>query len=124
MIMDEKDKDLEAGTSILRERAAEKKSAVSRDRSPAGSTSTELEYDKTNNNTKSHRKEQQDPGKARADGADEASETDDAGSDHGVPDIDHEEAEEAVLGRDLDRQLSRVGLPRSVSPRECRRGSS
>lgn len=60
--------------------------------------------------------------------ADETSDTDDThtGSDHGVPDIDHEEAEEAVLGRDLDRQLSRVGLPlpRSVSPRQHRRVSS
>lgn len=95
--MDEKDKDLEAGYTTPPDsgRVAEKKdtSSIKKSQHP--------------DNTQ----------------ADETSDTDDTGSDHahGVPDIDHEEAEEAVLGRDLDRQLSRVGLPlpSSVSSREC-----
>ena len=39
------------------------------------------------------------------------SEDDDA-SDHGEPDIDHDEIEETVPGHELDVQLSRVSSPR------------
>lgn len=77
-------------------------------RSPAASTSTDRPACKS-----------QDPEKARADASDS---DDDTAPDHGEPDLDHDEAGEAVYGRDLDRELSRVGFSGSVSRRERRGG--
>lgn len=120
--MAEKDKHLEAGTLATPEQAAGSKVVVSRDQSPTGSTTTEVDYDKITIPVRQQHRRQQDLEKARIDEDD----TDD--TDHGEPDLEHEEAEEAVPGRDLDRQLSRVCLPRastiphSASPCEHRQG--
>lgn len=81
-------------------------------RSPAASTSTDRQPCKS-----------QDPEKVRREeDASDSDDDDDTSPDHGEPDLDHDEAGEAVYGRDLDRELSRVGLPGSVSRRERRGG--
>lgn len=111
--MDEKDKDLEAGGSATPTQAVEEEGAAFRDRSATRSASREGDYDKiTIPNSQSQRKSQ-DVEETLRHGCD----TDDTASDHGEPDVEHEEAEEAVPGRDLDRQLSRVCKSGSVSPR-------
>lgn len=113
--MEEKDKHPEAGMLTTTEQAVGSKGVVSRDQSPTGSTSTEVDYDKITIPVRQQHCKPQDLEKARADGYD----TDD--TDHGEPDLEHEEAEEAVPGRELDRQLSRVCLPRaSTNPRSVR----
>lgn len=108
--MDGKDKDLE-GALTGSDQPAEPPRAVSRGRSPTGSTSTEVDYSGRTGQEPTPR----DPEKASKESHSYGYDTDEI--DHGEPDLDYEEAEEAVPGRELDRQLSRVGLPGSVSLR-------
>lgn len=102
--MDEKEKDLDAGNSGMPPRG----------QSPTGSTSTEVDYDKLpiparrKADNSRHKEEAKRPEVIGHEyGPDEI--------DHGEPDLDYEDAEDAVPGRELDRQLSRVGAPSSVS---------
>lgn len=109
--MDEKANDSEAGGAAAPAQAAEKEAVASRDQSPARSTSTEVDHDNLTIPSKQSRNKSQDVEKAPTDG----SVTDETASDHGEPDLEHDEAEETIPGRDLDRQLSRVRKPVSVS---------
>lgn len=125
--MGNEEKDLEAGvpSSETKETST---SAAARDPSPVGSITTEVDYDKLKIPAKRQATPNdnsvQDVEKAEAETqlGEDAYETeedlddDDDTDDHGEPDIEHLEAEEAVLGRDLDRQLSKVGGVRTISP--------
>lgn len=112
-IMDEKERDLEAGVaSPTSERAPPDQRTPSGARSCAGSTSTEVDYDKITapgrqNLTTEDKSGTSEPPETIHDDSDSEGED----MDHGEPDVDHKDAESAVLGRDLDRQLSRVGSP-------------
>ena len=87
-------------------------------RSPTGS-STDVEEKR-----RQDKDEQQDAGDAEDEekeerrkeevGNDDASTYSSDSADHGEPDMEHEEVEEAVPGHELDRELSRVGSPRSL----------
>lgn len=107
--MEEKEKDLDAGTSTQGQGRT-----PPREQSPTGSTSSEVDYDKLTVPGRqivrqSPQEEDRKEVKTFSDkyGPDEI--------DHGEPDLEYEDAEDAVPGRELDRQLSRVGLSSSVS---------
>lgn len=108
--MDEKGKALEAGTNT-----PEQDEMAPRGRSSTGSTSSEVDYDKItvpghHNKRILHQKDEL---KAKEEASINKYDTDEI--DHGEPDLEYEDAEDAVPGRDLDRQLSKVGAPLSVS---------
>lgn len=94
------------------------KETMSREQSPGASTRTKVEDEESaaqnHQKSKTRRSEKVHQSRNSSDGymTDE--------TDHGEPDIEHEEAEEAVPGRDLDRQLSRVCSTHRASPWEPR----
>lgn len=106
--MEEKEKDLDAGVATPGQSEMHP-----REQSPTGSASTEVDYDKITVPCR-HIRKSHDEFKIKK------SETfsdkySPEGPDHGEPDLEYEDAEDAVPGRVLDRQLSRVGCPSSVS---------
>lgn len=113
--MEEKGKALEAGTTTPGQNGM-----APRDHSPTGSTSSEVDYDKINipghhiKCSTGHKEESKEKGEILSDKYDPDE------IDHGEPDFEYEDAEDAVPGRDLDRQLSKVGAPLSVSQCEHR----
>lgn len=110
---EEKGKALEAGVTTPGQDGM-----VPRDHSPTGSTSSEVDYDKINipghqiRRNAGHEEESKEKEEVLSDKSDPDE------IDHGEPDFEYEDAEDAVPGRDLDRQLSKVGAPRSVSQYE------
>lgn len=103
--MEKKDRDLEAGV------ATSGQGGISRAQSPTGSISTDVDLDKVTSSD-SHIRSSHDEK-----GFDELQTSSDKyGPDeinHGEPDLEYEDAEDAVPGRELDRRLSRVGSPSS-----------
>lgn len=103
IVMEEKDRDVEAMPG---------QSRIPREQSPTGSTSTEVDYDKITIPARNTRSPHPTKGTMRS-GTFSEKYGDEV--DHGEPDFEYEDAEDAVPGRELDRQLSRVGSPSSVS---------
>lgn len=108
--MDEKGKALEAGITTPGQDGM-----ASRSQSPTGSTSSEVDYDKIT--VPGHHISRTSPQKEESKDKEEAfiDKYDPDEIDHGEPDLEYEDAEDAVPGRNLDRQLSKVGAPLSVS---------
>lgn len=103
-----------AGEDISLEGAQEKET-MSREPSPSASTRTQVDDGDSappphQHHSKAAPSEKVPASRKSSDGY----ATDE--SDHGEPDLEHEEAEEAVPGRELDRQLSRVCSTHRVSP--------
>lgn len=101
------DMDLEAA-------AGEKETKLSREQSPTASTKTEVEDEMGVAYHQQHSKRKQSEKAHASRNSSDGYVTDE--TDHGEPDLEHEEAEETVPGRELDRQLSRVCTTHRVSP--------
>lgn len=113
--MDDKDRDLEAGVASSRETRQER-GTVPRALSPSGSTSTDDDDDKITArgyNIRQSIGDQATEQYKEAETLERVSTDDDSDveGNHGEPDADYRDAESTALGRDLDRQLSRVSLP-------------
>lgn len=96
--MDEKDRDLEAA------RAKPEMAAADKSRPPTGLSTKQGDAGDAEKIVRRKSEIENDDTSAYSSEA----------ADHGEPDLEHEEVEEAVPGHELDRQLSRVGLPRRL----------
>lgn len=98
----------------LPEAAAQEKETMSREASPSASTRTKVDDD--GETPRNHQQQQPHSEKVHTSRKSSDGYMSDE-TDHGEPDLEHEEAEETVPGRELDRQLSRVcSRAHSVSP--------